>query len=65
MGPDVEYLQYLECADKVYFTMKMQLRVNFLSLIGSKQNRFLLRNVQSPFVFLYKSMPIHQIQFII
>jgi hypothetical protein len=36
MGADVEYLQYLECADKLYFTMKMQLRVNFLSLIGSK-----------------------------
>jgi hypothetical protein len=29
MGPDVEYLQYLEGADKLYFTMKMPFAGSF------------------------------------
>jgi hypothetical protein len=44
MGLNVEYLQYIECADKLYFTMKMPFAGNF-PFLADLDTIILLRDV--------------------
>jgi hypothetical protein len=44
MGPDIEYLQNVECADKLYFTLNVP-SVGNLSFLANLHKNILLRDV--------------------